>query len=97
MHIILASPCTVDRLCAPLNTGGYYSCRRGSKVILNVNRWTGATSWWPAPLKTYRRYLVNHEVGHYLGYGHVSCPPSGRLAPVMQQQTISLGSCVANG
>jgi len=97
LHIILASPATVDRLCAPLNTGGYYSCRRGSKVILNVNRWTGATSWWPAPLKTYRRYLVNHEVGHYLGYGHVSCPGSGRLAPVMQQQTISLGGCVANG
>ncbi len=97
MHIILASPATVDRLCAPLNTGGYYSCRRGSKVILNVNRWTGATSWWPAPLKTYRRYLVNHEVGHYLGYGHVSCPGAGRLAPVMQQQTISLGGCVANG
>ncbi len=97
MHIILASPATVDRLCAPLNTGGYYSCRRGSKVILNVNRWTGATSWWPAPLKTYRRYLVNHEVGHYLGYGHLSCPGPGRLAPVMQQQTISLGGCVANG
>lgn len=97
LHIILASPATVDRLCAPLNTGGYYSCRRGSKVILNVDRWTGATSWWPAPLKTYRRYLVNHEVGHYLGYGHVSCPGSGRLAPVMQQQTISLGGCVANG
>jgi hypothetical protein len=66
-------------------------------VILNVNRWAGATSWWPAPLKTYRRYLVNHEVGHYLGYGHVSCPGAGRLAPVMQQQTISLGGCVANG
>jgi hypothetical protein len=97
MHIILASPATVDRLCAPLNTGGYYSCRRGSKVILNVNRWSGATTWWPAPLKTYRRYLVNHEVGHYLGYGHVSCPGPGRLAPVMQQQTISLGGCVANG
>jgi hypothetical protein len=97
LHIIVASPDTVDRLCAPLNTAGYYSCRRGSKVILNVNRWTGATSWWPAPLKTYRRYLVNHEVGHYLGYGHVSCPGPGRLAPVMQQQTISLGGCIANG
>lgn len=97
LRIILATPATVDRLCAPLNTAGYYSCRRGNKLILNVNRWNGATSWWPASLKTYRRYLINHEMGHFLGYGHVSCPGPGRLAPVMMQQTISLGGCVANG
>jgi Ca2+-binding RTX toxin-like protein len=95
--IILATPATVDRLCAPLRTGGYYSCRNGRNVVINRDRWLTATAWWPAPLETYRQYVINHEVGHYLGHGHVSCPGTGRLAPVMMQQTKSLDGCIANG
>ncbi|SJM61920.1 Alkaline phosphatase [Actinomycetales bacterium JB111] len=96
----LTTPATVDRLCHPLDTRGYTSCRRGNQVIINVNRWAyGAAPFTSAggSLNHYRDYVVNHEMGHYLGHGHASCGGAGRLAPVMQQQTLFMNGCRPNG
>ncbi|MPV37594.1 DUF3152 domain-containing protein [Georgenia subflava] len=100
MTLVLASPATVDRLCAPLRTNGYTSCRTGSQVIINAARWAGGATAFNAAggdIAAYRQYVVNHETGHFLGHGHVGCPGAGRLAPVMQQQTLSMGGCRPNG
>lgn len=97
LTIVLAAPATVDALCLPLRTGGYFSCRNGDTIGINVNRWNTATDWWPATLHVYRSYVINHEVGHYLGHGHATCPGPGEPAAVMQQQTKRLDGCVANG
>ncbi len=95
-RIVLTSPDTTDRLCAPLRTRGELSCRNGDHVVLNAVRWTrGATSWGD-DLAGYQQYVVNHELGHFLGNGHVSCPAAGQAAPVMLQQTIGLQGCTAN-
>lgn len=97
----LATPDTVDDLCAPVPTGGTYSCGTLSEgAVLNALRWTEGTSSFltdGATATDYRHYLVNHEVGHLLGHGHVSCPGEGAPAPVMVQQSISLDGCTANG
>ena len=39
---------------------------------------------------------MNHEVGHWLGLGHLDCPAPGGPAPVMRQQSIDLPGCAFN-
>lgn len=96
--VILAEGGEVDALCAPYETWGDYSCQNGPVVALNADRWRGATPQWPADLASYRVMLVNHEVGHLLHLHHPDpqCPGPGLPAPVMAQQSTSLGDCLPN-
>jgi hypothetical protein len=95
-RVSLASPATVDAACAPLRTVGRFSCWNGASALINVWRWHAGAAAYGEDLIGYRTYLVSHEVGHALGHGHVDCPGSGQRAPVMMQQTISVGECAAN-
>ncbi len=93
MRVVVARPATTDRLCAPLVTHGRWSCNQGDRVVLNGRRWSRGVAHWTVGLGSYRRMLVNHEVGHRLGLGHATCPRPGARAPVMLQQSIALRGC----
>lgn len=95
VRVLLATPATADALCAPLQTGGRLSCRNGANVVLNAWRWVNGTRGY-TNLLDYRRYVVNHEVGHALGNAHQPCPAPGAVAPVMLQQSLGLDGCLPN-
>jgi hypothetical protein len=99
IRVVLATPPTVDRLCAQagLDTNGEVSCWNGRFAAINVDRWIKGAEGFTGSLRAYRRYVLNHEVGHGLGYSHRPCPRPGARAPVMQQQTYATKPCIANG
>ena len=98
LRVLLAEPAVVDELCADagLDTRGYFSCFNGEFAALNADRWLQGVPHVP-DLALYRTYLVNHEVGHGLGYQHERCRAEGALAPVMMQLTVSDEGCIPNG
>ena len=78
--IRLATPATVDQVCATagLDTRGYVSCRSGRFVMINLDRWMTAVPDYHGDVATYCLYVINHVVGHQLGYAHQACPgPAG--------------------
>jgi hypothetical protein len=94
--VALVSPGSMETYCPGVGTGGYTSCRYGERAVVNLARWATAVPHYDGDIETYRHYVVNHEVGHALGNGHVRCPGAGQPAPVMQQQTLGLDGCVRN-
>jgi hypothetical protein len=95
-RVSLVSPGSMERYCPGVGTGGYTSCRFGERAVINLARWETAVPDYAGDIRTYRQYVVNHEVGHALGNGHEPCAGRGRVAPVMHQQTLGLDGCTKN-
>ncbi|MER7570850.1 DUF3152 domain-containing protein [Streptomyces sp. NPDC126514] len=90
--ITLASPGTTAEWCAKSGldtTVDNVSCDSASteRVMINAYRWAQGSETYGDRIHAYRQMLINHEVGHRLGFHHVTCDKDGDLAPVMQQQT----------
>lgn len=91
-RVSLTAPLTVRELC------GYtieeeVSCFNGleERALINVARWTRGARSYEGDIGSYRQYVINHEVGHGLGYPeHEPCPEDGAPAPIMMQQTLSV-------
>lgn len=97
MTLVLAEASWLPRFSS--GCSAQWSCRVGRYVIINQLRWKHASPAWNGAggsLRGYRHMVVNHETGHWLGWGHRSCPKRGAKAPVMQQQSIGLQGCRFN-
>jgi hypothetical protein len=92
--LVLANPRQVagyDPVCSFL-----WSCTVGRNVVINDIRFAYGSPAWTGSLDGYRKMVINHETGHWLGLGHTNCPAPGAPAPVMQQQSIDLQGCQPN-
>lgn len=59
-------------------------------MFINEARWVRGAVPFEGDVGSYRQYVINHEVGHAIGYlRHEPCDQQGGLAPVMMQQTFS--------
>lgn len=89
LRISLTSTNTARELCGyqiKLETSCFYPPR--GRVVLNEARWVRGAMAFEGDDLTYRQYLINHEVGHGIGYEkHQPCKENGALAPIMMQQT----------
>ncbi|MEU6221844.1 DUF3152 domain-containing protein [Streptomyces sp. NPDC047022] len=95
--IKIATPATTDRLCASAGgTHGELNCEVSGGVIVNLKRWVTGSPEYNGPPAEYRNLIINHEIGHLLGYGHMDCPGPGRAAPAMMQQIKGLHGCKSN-
>lgn len=94
MRVVLAAPEVVEA--AADACSARWSCRAGERVLINVRRWRHDSAAWQKSREAYRHYVVNHEVGHFLGMDHRHCPEAGQPAPVMQQQSKDREGCRNN-
>jgi hypothetical protein len=94
-RVSLTSPLTVREGCGydiPLEASCFNPAYDDGqpRVFINEARWVRGAVPFQGDIGSYRQYLVNHEVGHAIGYGkHEPCGQDGALAPVMMQQTFS--------
>ena len=66
-------------------------------ININFYRWINGSKASKLNIKDYRVYVINHEIGHALGRGHITdCINKDDPAPIMMQQTVSIGKCSPN-
>lgn len=99
LHMVLAAPAEVEAA-APGGCSDLLSCTVKPYVLINDDRWLYATDSYNeigVELANYRRMVINHEVGHFLGHDHIaSCETDTGLAPIMLQQSTGLRGCQPN-
>jgi hypothetical protein len=75
------------------NCKGQSTCQVGNTIALSVSAWGTAPATWQGGLDGYRGEMINHEIGHWLGFEHSSCKATPGTEPILQSPTVVIGGC----
>jgi hypothetical protein len=64
-------------------------------LAISSGSWAAAPESWKGGLDSYRGELINHELGHWLGFEHASCTAKA-AEPVLSAPTLVLPGCSPN-
>lgn len=102
IRIIMASPARLKAL-FPTADMEKWSVTKGDEfpvpIYFNTDNWEfGIRTSGHATVAEYRQYVINHEVGHALGFSHLQCgcadeAACSKDACIMQQQTHGTQGC----
>lgn len=89
-----------EALMAALDVGckGQTTCLVGNQIDISVSAWQAAPGKWTGTIDAYRTELINHEVGHWLGFQHTPCLASAASSgtPILSAPDVVLGGCSPN-
>ena len=93
--IQLTPQSVLDRLFPSFADTGLSVCDVVSReIFINEDRWLRKyPDLSEMSLPSYRCYVLNHEIGHALGFDHERCTGRGHPAPIMLQQTLGQHGC----
>jgi hypothetical protein len=69
------------------------TCRVGAQLAMAQAAWQSAPGWWKTDQPAYRTELINHEVGHWLGFTHADCNQPDTKPVIGTPSVILNGSC----
>lgn len=95
--VVLADPGATSELCHPIATYGRVSCAMWDTAVVNLAPWLAPPGAWGFDVEGYQTYVVNHEVGHVLGFDHANHCTASDQAPLMMQQSRRRPPCFVAG
>jgi len=75
---------------------GLVSCQVGNVLAFNADKWDTLPVGWVGSLAGYQTELINHEVGHWLGFDHAGCVSKPTAQPILATPTVVLPGCSPN-
>jgi hypothetical protein len=95
IHLRMSSSQTIQKTCNFANMN--CADRKVNVIFINSQRWLHGSKESNMDIWNYRRYIINHEIGHLLNRGHHDCLKGKKSAcPIMKQQTVDTSCCIPN-